>query len=326
MRNGSLSGQQASAITDAASQVPSAEETLLALSKKGSVAALRKQGLVEKAAADHDRERSARQHGLRRARRWTDAQGMRCYGIALTPEQAATFEPVWDRFNDRVFNKARGLGLRDSSEAYAADGLIEMAKASRITSRGEAGGGEQTDDAVGEQAAAGTPGDGKRTGDTLGAAGQQDAAHTGSGVTAHAVLLIDAAAFHRGYTVTGETCEIDGVGPIDVASAKRLFGDAIVDIIIKDGVDVRTVAHAGRTANRRQKAALLVNWECEIQGCNRTRHLEIDHIIPYTESGQSDFEDLGPKCRWHHNLKTYKGWRDGPRGPDGKRTLIPPLA
>ncbi|MGC1512811.1 MAG: hypothetical protein WA797_07865, partial [Acidimicrobiales bacterium] len=24
------------------------------------------------------------------------------------------------------------------------------------------------------------------------------------------------------------------------------------------------------------------------------------------------------------HLKTHKGWRDGPRDPDGKRTLIPP--
>ncbi len=143
-------------------------------------------------------------------------------------------------------------------------------------------------------------------------------------MTAHALLVIDAAAFHRGHTDPGEICEVAGVGPIDVASAKQLFGDAIVDIIVTDGVDVRTVAHAGRTANRRQKAALLVNWECEIRGCHVTRNLEIDHIVPYAESGLSDFEHLGPKCRWHHHLKTHKGWRDGPRDADGKRTLIPP--
>ncbi|MGC1512095.1 MAG: hypothetical protein WA797_04180, partial [Acidimicrobiales bacterium] len=59
-------------------------------------------------------------------------------------------------------------------------------------------------------------------------------------------------------------------------------------------------------------------------GCHVTRNLEIDHIVPYAESGLSDFEHLGPKCRWHHHLKTHKGWRDGPRDADGKRTLIPP--
>ncbi len=342
LRAGELSGQQASAITDAAAQAPDAEESLLELSRKGSLEALRKRARQEKAAADDDRRRSQRQHSLRRARRWTDAEGMRCYAISLTPAQAATFEPTWDRFCSRVLDDARKAGLRDSHEAYAADALVRMAEAARV------GGGAQAGDG-GQGGGAPVGGDGKGGGDAPAGGGPAGGGqgcgeggggtpagwdtslgdapaggNTRSGVTAHALLLIDATAFHRGHTNPGEICELAGVGPIDVASAKRLFGDAIVDIIVTDGVDVRTVAHAGRTANRRQKAALLVNWECEIRGCNVTRNLEIDHIVPYAVSGQSDFEHLGPKCRWHHHLKTHKGWRDGPRDPDGKRTLIPP--
>ena len=141
LRDGELSGPQASAITDAAAQVPDAEESLLELSRKGSLEALRKRARQEKAAADDDRRRSQRQHSLRRARRWTDAEGMRCYGISLTPQQAATFEPIWDRFCSRVLNDARRSGLRDSHEAYAADALIEMARAARITGGAPAGTG-----------------------------------------------------------------------------------------------------------------------------------------------------------------------------------------
>ncbi len=239
-----------------------------------------------KPAADQDRERSERQHSLRRARRWTDRDGMRCYGIALTPGQAARFEPTWDQYCKQVGNEARKIGITESGEVYAADTLVRMAEA--------------------------THGD--------------RPAGAGSGVTAHALLRIDATALHRGHTTAGETCEIAGIGPIDVTSAKALLGDTVVDIVIADGVDVQTVAHAGRTANRHQKAALLTNWECEIQHCNETRSLEIDHIVPYAESGITDIERLGPKCRWHHHLKTHKGWRDNPRGPEGKRTLVDPNA
>jgi hypothetical protein len=142
--------------------------------------------------------------------------------------------------------------------------------------------------------------------------------------TRHALILVDATALHRGYTVAGETCLIDGIGPIDVAAARDLLGDAIVDILVKDGVDVRTVAHAGRAANRRQKAALLADWECEIRCCGVKRGIEIDHIDPYSNTKITRSEQLGGKCAWHHYLKTHKGWTDGPRGPDGKRNLIPP--
>ena len=288
LRDGRLSGHQVCEIADAATDAPHAEERLLGLSQSGTFEALRKQARHDKAAAGEDRERAERQHSLRRARRWTDREGMRCYGIALTPGQAARFEPTWDRYCNQVGNEARKAGLKETGDAYAADALVRMAEAARLG------------------------------GDTPGGGG------SGSPVRAHALLRIDASALHRGHTTAGETCEVAGIGPIDVASAKALLGDAIVDIVIADGVDVRTVAHAGRTANRHQKAALLTNWECEIRDCNETRNLEIDHIVPYAESGITDIEHLGPKCRWHHHLKTHKGWHDSPRGPDGKRTLINP--
>ncbi len=306
LRDGLLSAQQVSEITDAAVEAPLDEKSLLELSQNGTFEALRKKARQVKAAASQDLERAEKQRSLRKARRWTDSDGMRCYGISLTPEQAASFEPTWDHFCNQVFKDAYASGVKESHEAYATDALVLMAKAARINGAGDPVAHGNGDTQVGDNLDSGVRADNR------------------SSVTAHALLLIDASAFHRGYTVSGETCEVAGVGPIDVASAKNLFGDAIVDIIIKDGVDVRTVAHGGRTANRRQKAALLVNWECEIKGCNVTRNLDIDHIISYAMSGITDLEHLGPKCRWHHGLKTYKGWRDGPRDKDGKRTLIPP--
>ncbi len=117
LRDGRLSGQQAGEIADAATDAPHAEERLLTLSQSGTFEALRRQARDDKAAAGEDRERAERQHSLRRARRWTDREGMRCYGIALTPEQAARFEPTWDRYCNQVGNEARKAGLKESGDA-----------------------------------------------------------------------------------------------------------------------------------------------------------------------------------------------------------------
>ena len=298
LRDGVLSAQQANTITDAASQAPEAETQLLDLAARNEpLQRLRDRARQAVAAAQNDATRAERQHRLRRARRWNDEDGMRCYGIALTPEQAATFEPAWDHYTTHVFETARRDGHHEPHEALAADALVAMASASLTGSAAQSGrdaGGEPT-----------------------GTAGSKT-------VRVHALLVVSATALRRGHTIPGETCEISGIGPIDVPAAKRLLGDATIDILVTDGIDVRTVAHTRRHPNRRQRAALLLDWECEIRGCAASRNLEIDHIEPYAETHRTEIESLGPKCRWHHPLKTHQGWRDGPRGQDGKRDLIPP--
>jgi hypothetical protein len=281
LRSGRLSPAQAHQITDAASEDPRAESELVVLARHGSFRQLRDRARQRKAAAQDDAERAARQLRLRGATRWTDDDGMRNYGVKLTPEQAARFEPTWDRLIDAQFAAARRDGRRESAEAYAADALVAMAEG---VSTGSVG---------------------------------------GSGSPLHGLILVDATALRRGHAIAGETCVVDGIGPIDVPAAKRLLGDAVVDILVSDGVDVRTVAHAGRSANRRQKAALLAEWECEVRGCGVRRGLEIDHIETWADTQRTAIEHLGPKCGWHHHLKTNKRWRDGPRGDDGKRELFP---
>ncbi|MGK2957072.1 MAG: DUF222 domain-containing protein, partial [Acidimicrobiales bacterium] len=132
LRDGLLSAQQVSEITDAAVEAPLAEKSLLDLSQEATFEALRKKARQVKAAACLDLERAEKQRSLRKARRWTDSEGMRCYGISLTPEQAASFEPTWDHFCNQVFKNAYATGVKESHEAYAADALVLMAKAARI--------------------------------------------------------------------------------------------------------------------------------------------------------------------------------------------------
>ena len=57
------------------------------------------------------------------------------------------------------------------------------------------------------------------------------------------IVVVDIEALRRGEVEAGETCEIRGVGPVSVAAARELLGDAALAIVIKDGVDVMNVTH-----------------------------------------------------------------------------------
>jgi Domain of unknown function (DUF222) len=72
-----------------------------------------------------------------------------------------------------------------------------------------------------------------------------------------ALLRVDVEALRRGSVTGGELCEIAGVGPVPVTVARGLLGDAIVKLVITDGVDVLNVTHLGRVPTAAQKAALL---------------------------------------------------------------------
>src|SRR5262249_1689081 len=85
-----------------------------------------------------------------------------------------------------------------------------------------------------------------------------------------AQLRLDAAALRGGSSVAGETCEIPGVGPIPVTTARELLGDALLKIIVTEGVDVKAIVHPGRTVREPLKTAMAwLSDECEVAGCHR---------------------------------------------------------
>jgi hypothetical protein len=65
------------------------------------------------------------------------------------------------------------------------------------------------------------------------------------GARAMVHVRVDHSALIRGSTEAGETCEIPGVGPIPVATARAMAADAILEVLVTKGVDVVAVAHGG---------------------------------------------------------------------------------
>jgi hypothetical protein len=123
-------------------------------------------------------------------------------------------------------------------------------------------------------------------------------------------VRVDHAALLRGRRKGQETCEIAGIGPIPVATARALASDAILAAVLTEGADVKAVAHLGRTIPARLRTALQArDTECAVPGCHNRHRLEIDHIEPFAEGGPTSLDNLVRLCRPHHHMKTNLGFR-----------------
>src|SRR5205807_10231843 len=108
---------------------------------------------------------------------------------------------------------------------------------------------------------------------------------------------VDQAAWERGRTVAGETCTIQGVGPIPVSAARRLAVDGVIKALANDAADVRAVAHLGRMIPARLRTALEIRDPvCQVLGCEVATNLEIDHIVPLARGGPTSLGNLVRLC------------------------------
>jgi hypothetical protein len=102
------------------------------------------------------------------------------------------------------------------------------------------------------------------------------------------------------------------VGPVSLATARHLLGDAIVQLLLTDGADIRWVSSRKRTIPAAVRAALLARDDrrCVVPGCGARWSLEIDHWrVAFADDGPTELDNLALLCRSHHRQKTYRGFR-----------------
>jgi hypothetical protein len=106
-------------------------------------------------------------------------------------------------------------------------------------------------------------------------------------------LRVDLDALRRGSLSDGEVCEIPGVGPVPVQTARDLLGDALCDLVITNGTDITTVCHLGRSIPRALNTALIErDRHCVVPGCDVTKGLERDHwIVSFVRGGPATIEN-----------------------------------
>jgi len=285
---GELSGVQLKEIAAVAGRNPGVEKGLLEAAERHGLKGLREECLRVKARSVSETEARARYQEIRRNRSlhlWTDHEGVGRVDARLAPDDFARVVGAVRTEANAVFREARRAGHREPGAAYDADALVAL-----VTGTGATG-----------SSGSGSSGSGPSgTGGRSGGGGSQRPP-----TMMH--LRVDLAALRRGNLDDGEVCEIPGVGPVPLATAVNEVGEAILKVIIGDGVDVRTVAHIGRAVPAHLRSALENRDEtCVVPGCDVGRGLEIDHYkIGFAQDGPTELWNLCRLCRWHHYLKTY---------------------
>jgi 5-methylcytosine-specific restriction endonuclease McrA len=123
-------------------------------------------------------------------------------------------------------------------------------------------------------------------------------------------VTVDAAALARGHTEAGERCDITGVGPVPVSTARALLDDASVSVLVRDGDDITAVSKSTRTIPARLRRAVEARHPtCGVKTCANDRFLEIDHVVAVEDHGRTEDANLWRICPHHHKLKTHYGWR-----------------
>jgi hypothetical protein len=308
-------------IADAAIRQPDAEQELVNTAQKEPLNLLKLRCRRVKATQGDQHAAYTAIHRSRFLRHWTDDDGAVRFDARLTPDEGARLVASLRTETDRLGVEARRAGLDEPRRALAADALVRLTcgtrnpdgpnlsegAASTGVRKGRSGrgsGGGRNSARRGTNSASGTSGEG---------------GCTQAGPTAMVHVRVDHRALKRGSLRPGEICEIPGIGPIPVEVARRLAVDSILSVLVTDGVDVTAVAHAGRTIPASVKRALIERDPvCVVPGCQTAEGLEIDHVDPFGQGGQTSLANLARLCHWHHYLKTHQrhrlehtsdGWR-----------------
>jgi hypothetical protein len=301
VRAGELSRQQAALVAGAVANNPGSAPELLELARSCSMRELADESLRARSAGEGGEARRQALHAARFLRYYTGTDGAFNLHGRATPEQGAMVMAALRPLADKAFEAARRQRRRERPDAYTWDALVELATCG-------AGGG----------AGAGGGGKGERGGER-GGRGR-------GGPRAEVMVRVDHSALLRGYPLDGEVCDIPGFGTTTVEAVRDMIatGDPVLKAIVTEGKKVVGVVHMRRRPNAYQKSAL--DWlfpTCAANGCGtRACFLETDHREDWAHTHVTMLELLDRLCRYHHRLKTTKGWAlvEG----SGKRDFVPP--
>jgi len=115
---------------------------------------------------------------------------------------------------------------------------------------------------------------------------------------------------------TEPTCHVEGVGPVEAETARRLACDAdLLGAVVDAHGDVLALGRTRRLVSRAQRRALMIrDGMCQFPGCHQTRHLDAHHRVSWAQGGSTDLDNLVLICRWHHTA-VHEGGMSIQRAP-----------
>ena len=315
---GELSLGEADAISGAAAIDPTAELELIERATNCHDLADTKDRAAKVRAAAHNGESPAdRRKRLAAKRRWSEFQEDEMTAVAgrFLPEQWAAVSPIIDAYAKPIIDQARVDGIRDPFEAYRADAVLAGLAAAGalvglqrptpapVATPTTAAHAESTETAA-PVAESNDPEPEVRD-----RAGRPVEGAAGTGEVEH----VDPGRCHRpatGLATATETCEIVGVGPVNIDFVRQILPDALVDVLVHDLVDIKAHATMTRHQKRALESALKVrDRRCVVPGCKRRRQTPGRPPPRLRQTGPHLGQNCELLCEVHHAEKTHRGGR-----------------
>lgn len=120
-------------------------------------------------------------------------------------------------------------------------------------------------------------------------------------------------------------CDLAGVGPIPVETARRLLCDSVIGRVVASPSEVLDVGRRVQFPTAAQRRAVKARDEhCVWPDCARPAGwCDIHHVVPVRLGGRTEVASLVLLCRRHHTAVHELGWTIR-RAADGTITVTPP--
>jgi hypothetical protein len=260
---------------------------LLQKAQRGTVKDLKEFSARVKAAVRDDTTEHLRIRAIRNVSTWRDGDGAHLH-LQSTPEDIDTVFQGMAPYRQAIFDAARASDDREPPGAYDADALVAMAR------------------------------------DSLNRTSANAACTRPRPPRGVLNIDLDFPSFAAGHTVPGGHCEIPGLGPVPVALAHSIAPEAIINLIVRQGADVKALVTRSQSVTPKMQTALDALYPtCGERNCDVRHGLENHHVTDYSLVHETRIENIVPLCSYHHDLVTYRGYTLI-RGPDGLVDLIAP--
>ncbi|MDF1479491.1 DUF222 domain-containing protein [Leifsonia sp. H3M29-4] len=113
---------------------------------------------------------------------------------------------------------------------------------------------------------------------------------------------------------SNEPALLEGVGPIDLDTARRLCATApSITRLLTDpvtGTVLQMDPHQYRSSAALKRWLAIQQVTCDFPGCGRrAANCDLDHTVAWADGGATTADNLSHRCRKHHTMKHQTAWR-----------------
>lgn len=270
------------------------ERRLLDDAEGSSATSTRKAAEKERAAARDEETQRRYAHRNRCWRKRAYEDGLVGGEYRLPPEVAADVNARIEEKLEELFDEARRAGVRDSREAYGADALSMLLAGVRSHDPDAPAPPPPPEPEPAPASKEPAPAPARPSGPSP------------VRLPGELIVRVDLAALLRGQLGPGELCEIPGVGPYPLSAVRAALGHgALVNLVLTEGRDVRSIVCGGRNANKALRLAISEQYPfcCD---CGSRFRLERDHHQPVALDGLTSFDNLKHRCHRCHDAKSRR--------------------